>query len=305
MHDDTTKSGRKLDDGHGEEELLRSGSKNSQTRAKRAEGIGPGLSGDQYARIVENPFIKAEGGDGGFDVFDRRRHGLLRQRAAVPDADEQLPPPDAVRIEELVNYFDYDYAGRRHAGRRSAVRRPRRSGRLPLERRASARARSASRAARWTATSGRKSNLVFLVDVSGSMDEPNKLPLVVYGLRAAHPRAGRERPRGDRRLRQQRRPRAAQHAAATSSRTILAALGQLAGRRLDGRRRRHPARLPDRRGQFHQGRHEPRHPLHRRRLQRRRHQHGRAAAAGRDRRPRTPACSSPCSASAAATSTTR
>ena len=27
-----------------------------------------------------------------------------------------------------------------------------------------------------------QSNLVFLVDVSGSMDEPNKLPLVVYGL---------------------------------------------------------------------------------------------------------------------------
>ena len=22
-----------------------------------------------------------------------------------------LPPPDAVRIEELINYFDYDYAG--------------------------------------------------------------------------------------------------------------------------------------------------------------------------------------------------
>jgi Ca-activated chloride channel family protein len=26
-------------------------------------------------------------------------------------AMEQLPPPDAVRIEELINYFDYDYAG--------------------------------------------------------------------------------------------------------------------------------------------------------------------------------------------------
>ena len=49
-----------------------------------AEGIGPDLSGDQYTRIVENPFIKAEGGECRFDVLDRRRHGLLRERAAVP-----------------------------------------------------------------------------------------------------------------------------------------------------------------------------------------------------------------------------
>ena len=53
-------------------------------QAQTAEGTGPGLSGDQYTRIVENPFIKAEGGECRLDVFDRRRHGLLRERAAIP-----------------------------------------------------------------------------------------------------------------------------------------------------------------------------------------------------------------------------
>ena len=44
------------------------------------------------------------------------------------------------------------------------------------------------------------SNLVFLVDVSGSMDEPNKLPLVQWGLQTAGRTARRERPGRDRRL---------------------------------------------------------------------------------------------------------
>jgi Ca-activated chloride channel family protein len=88
-----------------------------------------------------------------------------------------LPPPDAVRIEELVNYFDYDYDG-------------------PADEHPFA-AHIESAECPWNpehrlvriALKGREieekrptSNLVFLLDVSGSMDEPNKLPLVQKGM---------------------------------------------------------------------------------------------------------------------------
>src|SRR5688572_15279362 len=86
----------------------------------------------------------------------------------------QRPPKDAVRIEEMVNYFDYDY--------------PQPTGDHPFN------IITEISTAPWNAQhklvhiglQGKKiptdnlppSNLVFLIDVSGSMDEPNKLPLL-------------------------------------------------------------------------------------------------------------------------------
>jgi Ca-activated chloride channel family protein len=90
-----------------------------------------------------------------------------------------LPPPDAVRIEELVNYFDYDYtpptgdvpfaanvevAGCPWAPEHRLVR-------------VGIKGREMER------TQRPLSNLVFLIDVSGSMDEPNKLPLLAQGMK--------------------------------------------------------------------------------------------------------------------------
>ena len=91
----------------------------------------------------------------------------------------QLPPPDAVRTEELLNYFRYDYP-------------------LPTDRtqpfsittdvsttpwnpnsrllRIGLRAYDVARNERPPA------NLVFLIDVSGSMNDPDKLPLVKHAL---------------------------------------------------------------------------------------------------------------------------
>ena len=54
------------------------------------------------------------------DVLDRRRHRFVRERAPVPRRRGSCRRPDAVRIEELVNYFHYvrpGAAGRRAAGR--------------------------------------------------------------------------------------------------------------------------------------------------------------------------------------------
>ena len=86
-----------------------------------------------------------------------------------------LPPADAVRIEEMVNYFDYAYP-------------------LPADRKAPFRASVRVYPSPWNADTqilhvGIKgfdipkkerppANLVFLIDSSGSMDEPNKLPLL-------------------------------------------------------------------------------------------------------------------------------
>ncbi len=91
----------------------------------------------------------------------------------------ERPPADAVRIEELVNYFPYRYAPptdnvpfAAHLEVASAPWAPEhRLVRIGLK------GREVSDAQRPAA------NLVFLLDVSGSMDEPNKLPLVKQSLR--------------------------------------------------------------------------------------------------------------------------
>jgi len=86
----------------------------------------------------------------------------------------QLPPSGAVRIEEMINYFKYDY--------------PQPAGEHPFS------INTEISDAPWNkdhklvliGLQGKKiaadnlpaSNLVFLIDVSGSMDDPNKLPLV-------------------------------------------------------------------------------------------------------------------------------
>ncbi len=91
----------------------------------------------------------------------------------------QRPPADAVRIEELVNYFPYRYAPptgnvpfAAHLEVASAPWAPEhRLVRIGLK------GREVSDAQRPAA------NLVFLLDVSGSMNQPNKLPLVKQSLR--------------------------------------------------------------------------------------------------------------------------
>ncbi len=75
---------------------------------KPDEGRGPGEGGDRYSRIVENPFLKAT--DNPLSTFsidvDTASYAKVRRFLMQ---NGMLPPPDAVRIEELVNYFHYDY----------------------------------------------------------------------------------------------------------------------------------------------------------------------------------------------------
>ena len=91
----------------------------------------------------------------------------------------QAPPPEAIRIEELINYFHYSY--------------PQPKGDQPFsittelaECPWSPKHRLALIGLQGKEIDNREvpaRNLVFLVDVSGSMMDPDKLPLVRYGLR--------------------------------------------------------------------------------------------------------------------------
>jgi Ca-activated chloride channel family protein len=97
-----------------------------------------------------------------------------------------LPPADEVRVEELVNYFPYRY--------------PAPEGNDPLTVHAEVTAcpwRAGNRLVRIGLTARKpdwskrpRVNLVFLVDVSGSMAEPKKLPLVKQTLRELLPQLG-------------------------------------------------------------------------------------------------------------------
>ena len=90
-----------------------------------------------------------------------------------------LPPKDAVRIEEMVNYFDYDYA------------QPKDEHPFAVHMEISTAPWNDKHRLIHIGLQGKKiptenlppSNLVFLLDVSGSMAEPNKLPLVKNSFR--------------------------------------------------------------------------------------------------------------------------
>jgi Ca-activated chloride channel family protein len=159
-------------------------------------GSGPGLSGDQYVRIYENPFVKAEGGAAvstfSIDVdtasYANVRRFLLQENT--------LPPADAVRIEELVNYFKYDYAppagiAKTHAGDKADKKGEAKPAPFAAHLEVAGcpwapehrLVRIGVKGLEMDRRERPKSNLVFLVDVSGSMDEPSKLPLVVDGLK--------------------------------------------------------------------------------------------------------------------------
>ena len=90
-----------------------------------------------------------------------------------------MPPPDAVRIEEMINYFRFDYAQPRHAAPFAVTTEVAPAPWNPRHRLAliglQARPIDEDRRVR--------RNLVFLIDVSGSMSPDDKLPLVRKSMR--------------------------------------------------------------------------------------------------------------------------
>jgi Ca-activated chloride channel homolog len=94
-------------------------------------------------------------------------------------ASGQRPNPDAVRIEELINYFTYDYAPPTDG---QPVRVHVDTGPAPWAKNHMI-VKVGIKGKEIPASLRPASNLVFLIDVSGSMDQPNKLPLAIQSLK--------------------------------------------------------------------------------------------------------------------------
>lgn len=127
---------------------------------------------EAYDLIKDNNFIRVtQDSLATFSIdVDTASYANMRRFLSM----NQLPPKDSVRIEEMINYFSYDY--------------PQPAGPHPIA------AYTEIAAAPWKpehrlvrigikgkdidVSQRPPSNLVFLVDVSGSMESPEKLPLL-------------------------------------------------------------------------------------------------------------------------------
>lgn len=134
------------------------------------------FNSEEYAAIEENPFIKALAQPQSTFSIDVDTASYANLRRMLKQG--QLPPRGAVRIEELINYFSYDY--------------PAPNGEHPFS------VSTELAACPWQPQHqllrvGLKGqtieyeerpacNLVFLLDVSGSMFDEKKLPLVKSAL---------------------------------------------------------------------------------------------------------------------------
>ena len=134
-------------------------------------------AGEKYAEIAENPFLETARAPLSTFSIDVDTASYANVRRYLNDG--MMPPKDAVRIEELVNYFEYDY--------------PQPIGNVPFS------VTTEVATAPWNTKhkivsiglQGKKvaldnvppSNLVLLLDVSGSMNDARKLPLLKDALR--------------------------------------------------------------------------------------------------------------------------
>ncbi|MEO7190350.1 MAG: von Willebrand factor type A domain-containing protein [Vicinamibacterales bacterium] len=153
----------------------RSVAQRSMPSGPRVGGVDP-TDGERYAHVAGNRFertvdrpLSTFGADVDTASFTNVRRFLT---------SGQLPPPDAVRVEEFVNYFKFDYAtprGSHPIGLTTEV------GEAPW----APGHKLVLIGARATAPIDRRSvgrNLVLLIDVSGSMATPDKLPLIKTAL---------------------------------------------------------------------------------------------------------------------------
>lgn len=132
--------------------------------------------GESYTDYGENPFLNAnEFPESTFSIdadgasFSNTRRYLM---------EGSLPPVSSVRIEEFINYFTFDYAAPEEqfiALNGEMATCPWNEGNYLM--------RLGIKGKEYETSEIPNSNYVFLVDVSGSMSEDNKLPLLKSGLK--------------------------------------------------------------------------------------------------------------------------
>ena len=149
----------------------------SAARERLPGRYNPNFHTESYARIDENPWLAVENNPLSTFSIDVDRASYTNVRRLILGGDR--PPLDAVRIEEMVNYFTYDYPdvnGEHPFGITTEVAN---SPWKPQHRLV----RIGVQGRRMDLEELPSSNLVFLLDVSGSMQPYNKLPLLKKSLR--------------------------------------------------------------------------------------------------------------------------
>ncbi|MCB0546694.1 MAG: VWA domain-containing protein [Phaeodactylibacter sp.] len=135
-----------------------------------SNGYINGGDGENYNTIVENPFITVEAEPTSTFSIDADGASFSNVRRFLNQ--NQLPPVDAIRTEELVNYFNYDYES------------PTGADPIALNGEVSSCPWAPSHRLVRIGIKGREiqefppSNMVLLIDVSGSMSSEDKLPLL-------------------------------------------------------------------------------------------------------------------------------
>lgn len=137
----------------------------------RSEGDNQ-FNREQYDRIVENDFQLVQVKPLSTFSIDVDSASYSNVRRFINNG--QLPPKDAVRIEEFINYFTYDYPNPQGDRPFSMVTE---ISEAPWKR-AHKLVHIGLQGKRLETENLPSSNLVFLLDVSGSMSSPNKLPLL-------------------------------------------------------------------------------------------------------------------------------
>ena len=128
---------------------------------------------EQYGAYYDTPFVsplQAPLSTFAIDV-DTASYSNVRRYLGRRN---QLPPQDAVRVEEMINYFDYDYrfTGDKHpfSVHLETASSPWKAGNRIV--------RIGLKAKELSANKRPPSNLIFLIDCSGSMGNRDKLPLL-------------------------------------------------------------------------------------------------------------------------------
>ena len=131
----------------------------------------------EYKKVAENDFRMVKSSPLSTMSVDVDRASYSNVRRFITNGE--LPPADAVRVEEMVNYFDYQYPAPQDnkpvAIQSELTWCPWNRNHILL--------RIGMQAKKMATAQLPPSNLVFLIDVSGSMDEPDRLPLVKSSLK--------------------------------------------------------------------------------------------------------------------------
>lgn len=134
-------------------------------------------SNEEYKKVAENDFMNVKANPLSTMSIDVDRASYTNVRRYINYG--QRPPEDAVRVEEMINYFSYNYPA--PTGDDPIAVHTELTG-CPWQKDHKL-LRIGMQAKKISYDRLPASNLVFLVDVSGSMSSPDKLPLLISSMK--------------------------------------------------------------------------------------------------------------------------